>query len=163
MRLQKEHWSPIIQWANEELKVEVQTFDSVMIGAQPQASKDALRRILTELDQWQLAGTYLRYTLPYRGTSPDVFFQGLERAVYTTKSLLISLAFIKRRISVEQAAQATHVEVNSQIERWGEVEDCKSSRLRPRLGSFSPESFSFEKFSPRCRLPGCPETTRKHI
>jgi len=57
VRLQEKHWFPVIQWANEELKVEVQTFDSVMIGVQPQASKDALRRILFELDQWQLAGT----------------------------------------------------------------------------------------------------------
>ena len=68
------------------------------------------------------------------GTSADAS-QGLERAVYTTKSFLIGLALIKGRVSVEQAAQAAHVEVNSQIERWGEVEDCKSSRLT-RLGLF---------------------------
>lgn len=48
-----------------------------------------------------------------------------ERAVLTTKSAIIALALVKKRLSVEQAAQAAHVEVNSQIERWGEVEDCE--------------------------------------
>lgn len=49
----------------------------------------------------------------------------MERSTYTTKSFLISLALIHNRISPEEAAQAAHVEVNSQIERWGEVEDCE--------------------------------------
>lgn len=49
----------------------------------------------------------------------------MERATYTSKSFLISLALVKRQIDVDQAAQAAHVEMNSQIERWGEVEDSK--------------------------------------
>ena len=47
----------------------------------------------------------------------------MERATYTSKSFLIGLALVKGYIDVEQAARAAHVEVNSQIERWGEVED----------------------------------------
>ena len=54
------------------------------------------------------------------------FTQAMERATYTSKSFLIALALVKRHITAEQAAQASHVEVNSQIEKWGEVEDCKS-------------------------------------
>lgn len=49
----------------------------------------------------------------------------MERATYTSKSFLIALALVMKRITVEQAAKAAHVEVNSQIEKWGEVEDCK--------------------------------------
>ena len=49
----------------------------------------------------------------------------MERATYVTKSFLIALALVRGQLDVEQAAQAAHVEVNSQIERWGEVEDCK--------------------------------------
>lgn len=56
----------------------------------------------------------------------------MERAVYASKSFIIALALVLRRIDVEQAAQAAHVEVNSQIERWGEVEDSKS-RNPPKL------------------------------
>jgi ATP synthase mitochondrial F1 complex assembly factor 2 len=50
----------------------------------------------------------------------------MERVTYASKSFLIALALVKRQITVEQAAQAAHVEVNSQIETWGEVEDCES-------------------------------------
>jgi ATP synthase F1 complex assembly factor 2 len=49
----------------------------------------------------------------------------MERATYTTKSFVIALALVLRRITSEQAALAASVEVNSQIERWGEVEDSE--------------------------------------
>lgn len=50
----------------------------------------------------------------------------MERATYTTKSFVIAMALVLRRLTPEQAALAASVEVNSQIERWGEVEDSKS-------------------------------------
>lgn len=49
----------------------------------------------------------------------------MERATYTTKSFIIALALVQRQLTVDQAAEAAQVEVNSQIERWGEVEDCE--------------------------------------
>lgn len=49
----------------------------------------------------------------------------MERATYTTKSFIIALALVFRSVTPEQAALAASVEVNSQIERWGEVEDSK--------------------------------------
>lgn len=53
----------------------------------------------------------------------------MERAVYYSKSFIIALAMAKHRLSAEQAAQATLVEVQSQIQRWGEVEDSERSRV----------------------------------
>lgn len=53
--------------------------------------------------------------------------KAMERATYAAKSLIIALALVKKRISVEEAALAATVEVNSQIERWGEVEDSELS------------------------------------
>ena len=55
----------------------------------------------------------------------------MERATYASKSFLVGLALVKGHIDVEQAAQAAHVEVNSQIERWGEVEDSASPPSPP--------------------------------
>jgi chaperone required for assembly of F1-ATPase len=48
----------------------------------------------------------------------------MERVTLTTKSFIIALALVQGHITAEQAALASHVEVASQIERWGEVEDC---------------------------------------
>ena len=49
----------------------------------------------------------------------------MERATYGSKSLIIALALIKSHLTVEEAALAATVELNSQIERWGEVEDSE--------------------------------------
>lgn len=43
-----------------------------------------------------------------------------------SKSYLIALALVEGHYSVDDAAKAAHVEVQSQIDRWGEVEDSKS-------------------------------------
>lgn len=73
----------------------------------------------------------------------------MERATYTTKSFIIAIALVEKRLTVEQAARAAQAEVNSQIERWGEVEDSKCpfwTRVYiPVLTSI---------FSSRCRLSG---------
>ena len=49
----------------------------------------------------------------------------MERATYTTKSFLLALALVHKQITAEQAALAAQVEVSSQIQTWGEVEDCE--------------------------------------
>lgn len=56
----------------------------------------------------------------------------MERATYTTKSFLIALALVKKQLSIEQAAKAAQIEVDSQIQRWGEVEDCKRVHVLER-------------------------------
>lgn len=48
-----------------------------------------------------------------------------ERSVLASKSYLISLALVEGFYSVDDAARASHVEVQSQIDKWGEVEDSK--------------------------------------
>lgn len=55
-----------------------------------------------------------------------IILGGMERAVYYSKSFVIALAMVRQRLNAEQAAQAALVEVRSQIQRWGEVEDSKS-------------------------------------
>lgn len=50
---------------------------------------------------------------------------GFERNVMASKSFIIALALSEGHLTVEEAAQAAHVEVQSQIERWGEVEDSE--------------------------------------
>ena len=50
---------------------------------------------------------------------------GFERAVYASKSFIIALALLRGRLTAHEAAEASHVEVRSQIEKWGEVEDSK--------------------------------------
>lgn len=57
----------------------------------------------------------------------------MERAVYYSKSFIIALAMANGKLNAEQAAQAAHVEVQSQIQRWGEVEDSECGFRSNRL------------------------------
>lgn len=52
----------------------------------------------------------------------------MERATYATKSFIIALALVRQHLTVEQASLAAQVEVASQIQRWGEVEDSEHPR-----------------------------------
>ncbi|KAF5386594.1 hypothetical protein D9615_001884 [Tricholomella constricta] len=117
-RLQAEHWDPLLEWARKTFDIEIHKAGSLLFSTQPEATKEKLRKVLAEFDQWEMAA--------------------MERATYTTKSLIIALALVKKHLSVEQAALAATVEVCSQIERWGEVEDTHDvdyHDVRRQLGS----------------------------
>jgi ATP synthase F1 complex assembly factor 2 len=62
----------------------------------------------------------------------------MERATYAAKSVLVGLALVRGRLSAEAAARVAQVEVDSQIERWGQVEDTHDvdyEDVRRQLGS----------------------------
>ncbi|KAI9456447.1 ATP12-domain-containing protein [Russula earlei] len=103
VRLQDDLWNPLLTWARDTFDVELLTFDSVLFHAQPDATKRKFYKVLQKFDAWQMAA--------------------MERVTLTTKSFIIALALVHGRITAEQAALASQVEVTSQIERWGEVED----------------------------------------
>ncbi|EIN07833.1 ATP12-domain-containing protein [Punctularia strigosozonata HHB-11173 SS5] len=120
VELQKKHWHPILDWARSTFGVEIHAFDSLLAGPQPPETVQKFDEIMQSLDAWELAA--------------------LERTTYVTKSFLIALALVKRQITAEEAALASHVEVNSQIQRWGEVEDSHDvdyHDVRRHLGSAS--------------------------
>ncbi|EJD05961.1 ATP12-domain-containing protein [Fomitiporia mediterranea MF3/22] len=118
VRLQDAHWQPLLSWIRDEYNVDVGVHKSVLGTDQPPETIARLGEILKAFDEWQLAA--------------------MERATYTTKSFIIALALIRGQLDVEQAAQAGHVEVNSQIEKWGEVEDSHDvdyQDIRRQLGT----------------------------
>ncbi|KAF8610161.1 ATP12-domain-containing protein [Ceratobasidium sp. AG-I] len=118
VKLQDLHWAPLLDWARETYSAEINVFDSILGNTQPPETKAIFAAEIDNLDQWEMAA--------------------FERAVFTTKSFIIALALLKGRIGLEQASQAAHVEVSSQIERWGEVEDTHDvdyHDVRRQLGS----------------------------
>ncbi|KAL4265931.1 ATP12 family protein [Pleurotus pulmonarius] len=101
-----------------ELQSEHWTSESILLSEQPEETKRKLGAVLDTFDPWEMAA--------------------MERATYTTKSFLIALALVKKQLSIEQAAKAAQIEVDSQIQRWGEVEDSHDvdfHDVRRQLGS----------------------------
>ncbi|KAG9226434.1 hypothetical protein CCMSSC00406_0003313 [Pleurotus cornucopiae] len=116
--LQSTHWVPLLEWARSTFDVEIQTSESILLSEQPEETKRKLGAVLDTFDPWEMAA--------------------MERATYTTKSFLIALALVKKQLSIEQAAKAAQIEVDSQIQRWGEVEDSHDvdfHDVRRQLGS----------------------------
>jgi len=118
VKLQQEHWEPLLAWARETFDIDIKTTDALLLARHPAPTIKKLDEFLATFDPWQMAA--------------------MERATYASKSFLIGLALVTQHINVEQAAQAAHVEVNSQIEKWGEVEDSHDvdyQNIRQQLGS----------------------------
>ncbi|KAH7889257.1 hypothetical protein F5I97DRAFT_1801794 [Phlebopus sp. FC_14] len=116
--LQAKYWDPLLEWARTTFDVEIHVHTSVLFHSQPQRTKQILGDVLAQMDPWEMAA--------------------MERATYVTKSFLIALALVKRHLTAEQAALAAQVEVASQIQRWGEVEDSHDvdfHDVRRQLGS----------------------------
>ncbi|KAI8337417.1 hypothetical protein BC941DRAFT_352360 [Chlamydoabsidia padenii] len=118
VQLQDTYWKPIIEWASNHYNVKINITTDIFAVQQPQETKDTMRAVVDQMDSYELAA--------------------FERAVLTSKSFLIGLALVKHAISVEHASQAAQVEMNSQMERWGEVEDSHDvdrEYMRQTLGS----------------------------
>ena len=100
-------------------------YEGILNTRQPDATILKLGSVVAEYDQFKLAGELSSFWLKLPSLTGDIR-AAFERAVLATKSYLISLALVEGHFSVDQAAQAAHVEVQSQIDRWGEVEDSES-------------------------------------
>ncbi|KAJ3935231.1 MAG: hypothetical protein NXY57DRAFT_888369 [Lentinula lateritia] len=118
IRQQETHWDPLFAWVEENFGAKLVKFTSILSNSQSEESKKKLSLVIDDFNQWEMAA--------------------LERAIHATKSFVIALALVKRRLNVDQASDAAGVEVNSQIERWGEVEDTHDvdfHDIRRQLGS----------------------------
>ncbi|EIW84993.1 ATP12-domain-containing protein [Coniophora puteana RWD-64-598 SS2] len=118
VELQTKYWDPLLDWARKTFDIDLQVSSSILFSSQSEETARKLGEILAKMDPWELAV--------------------MERATYTTKSFIISLALIKGHLTAEQAALASQVEVASQIQRWGEVEDSHDvdfHDVRRQLGS----------------------------
>ncbi|KAH7910648.1 hypothetical protein BJ138DRAFT_1152421 [Hygrophoropsis aurantiaca] len=118
VELQHKYWDPLLDWARSTFGVDIQVFTSILAHSQPRETRDKFNAVLAEMDPWELAV--------------------MERVTYLTKSFIISLALIKHHLTAEQASLAAQVEVSSQIQRWGEVEDSHDvdfHDIRRQLGS----------------------------
>ncbi|KAF2469802.1 uncharacterized protein BDR25DRAFT_334744 [Lindgomyces ingoldianus] len=138
-QLQIEVAQPIINyittfvWPGVEIKPILEP-DSILPISQPDMTKDVVQGWLSGLPAFELAG--------------------LERAVLASKSLLVGVRLIHewgeafahsreagdadRRFGIEEAAEASSLEVRWQTGQWGEVEDThdvEKEDLRRQLGS----------------------------
>lgn len=118
VELQDKYYRPIVEWAQSEYGIKVNTTSNIFALRQSPESASKLREVVTQFSPLKLAA--------------------LEKAVMTAKSFLIGLALIEQHITVEMAAMAAQIETNSQTQLWGELEnahDLDNAALRQILGA----------------------------
>ena len=133
-QLQDRHWTPLIDWVNKEFGTDAHAVEGQLFNRQSKNTVQKLSEVISKYDPWRLAG--------------------FERAVMASKSYLIGLGLAEGRLTADQAALAAHVEVQSQIDRWGEVEDSESSQAACTSASLilSPPAHDVDHQDIRVRL-----------
>ncbi|KAJ3297572.1 ATP synthase complex assembly protein atp12 [Borealophlyctis nickersoniae] len=107
VKMQDDAWRPLIAWVEQEMGMKVSTTTGFSSVKQSEELVAKMRAVMEDFNPLTLAA--------------------FEKAVLSTKSFIIGLAVVRRRISVEEAAKAASLEVLHQIDRWGEVEDRRTS------------------------------------
>ena len=120
VHLQEKYWKTLLDWYNHELNLRIQSTNGMKSVQQSSSTFQFFHDYISQLDPIALAC--------------------LEKAVISTKSILIPYALFQNRISVEFAAMASRLEVEHQISKWGEVQDSHDTDrevLKRDLGCIS--------------------------
>jgi len=118
VELQTKEWGPLLKWFDERFGVPLQFSQGLFTESISDDNENKIKSHLLGFNHWSLAG--------------------MEYAVETTKSLVISLALMERHLTVERAGYLSRLELEFQIGRWGSVEwahDLDLLELKSRLAA----------------------------
>ena len=54
--MQKQHWDPLHEWVKDDLGIDLRVAEGFLPARQTEETKDNLRRIISDMDPWDLAG-----------------------------------------------------------------------------------------------------------
>jgi chaperone required for assembly of F1-ATPase len=98
---QAQHWNPVLAWAREVHGARFVLSEGVMFVAQPESAISAVRNAIPS-DPWRLGSVHLITTL--------------------TGSALIALAVAARKLGLDEAWSAAHVDEDWNMKLWGRDE-----------------------------------------
>ena len=101
-KLQEKHWTPLLRWLKDTYGVALNTTTALAAPQQSEHAMSTLHYLLQQQDAWTLAA--------------------LDCITTATKSLVIALATLGGRLTMEQAWDAARVEESYQIRQSGRVD-----------------------------------------
>jgi ATP synthase F1 complex assembly factor 2 len=101
-QVEKKTWDPIISWFENKYKSPLCVTTLLSGPEHPPQTIDVVKKHLSSMNHWPLTG--------------------LELAIDTAKSVVIALSLLDRQLSAAQAVDASRVEVDFQVQRFGYVE-----------------------------------------
>lgn len=106
--LQAASWDPLLVWAEQYHGARFAATEGIMPVDQPPASLAAIAAALARLDPFALTAVHVMTTL--------------------TGSVILALAHVAGRLSLEECWAAAHVDEDYQISHWGEDADARKRR-----------------------------------
>lgn len=101
-QLQCAEWDPVLDWFNQRFGTDVQKTRDIMAPTISASTKMLITKQLLSYD--------------------SVAMHGFVFAVDVLKSLILTMAVMERRISVELAVRLSRLEEEHQAQKWGRVE-----------------------------------------
>lgn len=105
---QQQRWQPLVDWATLHYDAPLAVTTGILPQKQPPGALEALRAAVDRLEPLPLAG--------------------LHGAVAASGSLILGLALLEGKIGAAAAWEASQLEEDWQIERWGEDEEAARRR-----------------------------------
>ncbi|MEZ5947164.1 MAG: ATP12 family protein [Hyphomonas sp.] len=118
---QERYWSPVRDWAGQELDVFLVPVEGVVASPQPDASLEAARRIVLDMDDFMMTGT--------------LYACGLYG------SALLALAVAEGQLGAEDAFELSRLDEVWQNEQWGEDAEAKIATEARRKESTALETW----------------------
>ncbi|XP_053207992.1 ATP synthase mitochondrial F1 complex assembly factor 2-like [Panonychus citri] len=101
-KLQITRWDPMIDWLSTRYNCQVPLTEDVFLPPIPPVTQSTLHRHLLSYNQWSLHGIY--------------------SITESLKSVILTLALIDKKISVNEAVSLSRLELEYQTSIWGNVE-----------------------------------------
>ncbi len=118
---QKTGWDPIINWAENTFKVQINCGTGIVYIPQNEKLFSETRKKINNLSIFELTAFY------------DM--------VSITGSLILGLAIINGRLSAEEAYQLSRIDEQWQLEQWGEDEEAQVASNQKNMAILHSEEF----------------------
>lgn len=120
-KIQQEKWSPILSWLKNHFSVNMEKTYNIDLPEGNKAYQKTFEKIINSMDCKSLTAFYLIAT--------------------RTKSPLIAIAMINKKISPEEAFDMSYLEEIYQSKKWGI--DEKSEKIRKKIASELKEIYEY--------------------
>lgn len=117
-KLQEEKWNPVVEWFMNEFDVDISVTSNILAV---QVSEEARKSITKHLSSYDL---------------PSLI--ALNYVTENLKSAILTLALLKRKLSVENAISLSRLETEFQTSKWGNIEwahDIELAQTRARVSA----------------------------
>jgi len=114
-------WQPVLDWAADELNLELAVASGVVSVAQSEDAMATALKLVSECDNFRLAA--------------------LDRLTHITGSLVVGLAVLQGHLQAHEAYEISHMEERWQTKLWGADEEAEERHEKRKIEMAAAQRF----------------------